>query len=54
MLMRKVIYTFGWINKGSVREGFLFLIWTLLEFDSDQLKDINLAVIYRITGCSWL
>jgi len=51
-LMRKVIYTFGWINRGSVKEGFPFLIAILLEYDSGPSEDINLAVIYRIIGCS--
>jgi hypothetical protein len=50
--MRNVIYTFGWINRGSVKEGFLYLIEIPLEFDLGQSEGINLAVIYRITGCS--
>jgi hypothetical protein len=50
--MKREIYTFVWINKGFVRAKFLFLKVILLEFGLDQSKDIDLAILYRITGGS--
>jgi len=52
ILMRRETYTFVWTNKGSVMARFLFLKVILLGLDSDQSKDTNLAVLYRITGGS--
>jgi len=52
--MRSETYTFGWTNKGFVRARFLFLRVILSELDSDQSEDTNLAILYRITGGSYL